>query len=75
MTARVRDDRPGRGQPSGHIDRATFSIPADCICSWSVIRAGVGWACISRLTYVNSLCRHRHVPAAPAVAVPGWGRP
>jgi len=66
----VRDLRAGMGQPAGHIDLPTFGIPADCICTWGVIRPGPGWACISRLRYRNSLCSHKHIPSQGAGRTP-----
>ena len=49
--------------PAPHvIEMPTFSKPADCKCSWSVVRPGVGMACISRLSWRSALCDHRHEP-------------
>lgn len=59
---RVLDLRGTMGQPAGHVDIPTFAIPADCKCSWSVIKPGPGWSCVSRLSYRSAMCRHRHVP-------------
>ena len=60
-------EHPFQGMGATHVDMPTFDIPVDCMCTWSVIRPGVGRACISRLKYANALCQHRHVPAgAPA---------
>ena len=47
------------------IEMPTFAKPPDCVCSWSVVRPGVGMACISRLTRRSYACPHRHeVPEA-----------
>jgi hypothetical protein len=68
VTARstVKDDRAGMGQPAAHIEVPTFGIPSDChaLCSWVVVRPGVGKLCVSRLKYANGLCRHRHTATA-----------
>jgi len=58
MKARTRilDLRPGSGQPAGHVEMPTFGIPQDCQCTWSVVRPGPGWECVSRLTYRSALC-------------------
>ena len=47
------------GDPSV-IEMPTFTIPSGCTCSWSVVRPGVGMACISRLTRKSGACLHRH---------------
>jgi hypothetical protein len=62
MSARITDHRAGAGRPSAHVEQPTYTIPADCACSWSVVRAGPGRECVSRLIYRNALCAHRHVP-------------
>ena len=44
------------------VEKPTIRIECDCKCSWSVIRPGVGIACISRLTRRSGICPHRHEP-------------
>jgi hypothetical protein len=66
MTRRTRviDLRAGNCKPAGTVEMPTFSIPPDCACSWTVVRAGVGMACVSRLTHISALCpaQRQHQP-------------
>ncbi len=71
MPRTVSEIRFGAGQPSGYTDVPTFDIPADCMCTWTILRAAPGRACVSRLRYRNTLCRHRHEPAPDPAA--RWG--
>ena len=64
---RTSDDRAAYRFAPGPvtIEMPTFEIPSGCTCSWSVVRPGVGKACISRLTRRSGVCPHRHeVPEA-----------
>ena len=54
-----------RGYSGGRVEIPTVDIQCDCMCSWTVIRAGQGRDCISRLVYPSALCRHKHVSQAP----------
>jgi hypothetical protein len=56
------DARVGAGRPAGEIVMPTFARPVDCKCSWSVVRPGPGWECLSRLSYRSAMCSHKHVP-------------
>ena len=40
----------------GHVVMPTNRIPVACSCSWSVVRTGPGYACLSRLTFPNRSC-------------------
>ena len=66
-----------RGHSAGRIEIPTVDIPCDCMCSWTVIRAGQGRDRISRLMYPSALCRHKHVSEAAIPqglsGVPGAG--
>ena len=62
--ARVVDIRSGLGRPVADIIQPTLTIPHECMCSWIVVRAGPGFACLSKIKYTNSLCSVRHDPAA-----------
>jgi hypothetical protein len=62
------DSRVGAGQVvGGTVRQPTHTIPADCMCSWSVVRPGPGMECLSDLRYRNTLCRHPHKPTLAAV--------
>jgi len=63
----------GMGRPVATIEMPTLAIPCSCSCTWTVVRPGPGMACISRLSYRNSLCICRHEPQQPAsfTLVPG----
>ena len=63
---RKADPRSGTGRPSSVIEMPTVQIPADCLCSWSVVRPGPGLDCVSRLAYVNAMCPCRHAADAAA---------
>jgi hypothetical protein len=60
MTQRVMDQRPGIGRVAETIEQPTHTIPGDCMCTWTVKRAGVGMAAISAMKYRNMLCPNRH---------------
>jgi len=66
MKARTRviDLRAGNCKPVATIEMPTFTIPSDYSCSWTVVRAGAGMACVSRLSHVNALCpaQRQHQP-------------
>ena len=81
MSSRTRivDIREGAGRLAGHVDSPTFAIPHGCLCTWSVVRPGVGWNCVSRLRYANALCRHIRdhqrvaVASAARITQDPWG--
>lgn len=58
MTARTRivDNRGIPGLTPSSVEMPTVEIPVNCMCSWSVVKAGIGRACISRARFFNSLC-------------------
>lgn len=60
-----RDSRDGSGRPVGDVVMPTLLIPERChdLCTWSVVRPGPGYACLSRLRYRNLLCPASHDPA------------
>jgi hypothetical protein len=60
----LRDARIGSGALSRMVEMPTVTIPGDCLCTWRVVRAGPGLACISSLWYRSGLCRHRHQDGA-----------
>lgn len=41
----------------------TQLIPCACKCSWAVVTAGPGLACVSRLKRRSAMCSYRHEPA------------
>jgi hypothetical protein len=66
----IRDERYGQME-AALITGVTAEIPCDCMCSWSVIKAGPGRAAVSQLRFRNSLCSARHPEPAPAAAAAG----
>ena len=69
-----KDARVGCGQMIyGSVRMPTIRIPADCMCTWVVVRPGPGIGCLSDLRYANALCPHRRqheTDAAAAVPMP-----
>jgi hypothetical protein len=64
VAERVKDSRQGTGRPTSVVEMPTLRIPSDCLCSWTVATPGPGLNCISRLSYANALCGHRHAAEA-----------
>jgi hypothetical protein len=60
VTTGIKDTRHGQGRVLGEIVQPAHTIPADCMCTWSIRRAGIGKAAVSYLRYRNSLCPNRH---------------
>jgi hypothetical protein len=46
----------GAGKPETEIIMPTFARPANCNCSWRVVREGPGMSCLSQLVWKNALC-------------------
>jgi hypothetical protein len=65
----VIDERKGIGRVTALVEQPTHTIPPDCMCTWTVSRPGPGKACVSRLTYANSLCVYRHAAMAQRAAL------
>lgn len=49
--------------PEQDVFAPTLTIPPDCLCSWTVVRAAPGLLCISKLKTASRACGHRHEPA------------
>lgn len=52
----VKSRPPDMGRPVLAIVAPTFGRDHRCTCSWAVLKAGPGLACLSRLLYAHSLC-------------------
>ncbi len=62
------DSRAGAGRVApGSVRQATLSIPAGCLCTWIVVKAGPGMECVSELRYRHLACSVRHVPSLTVV--------
>jgi len=60
----IHDDRLGAGIPVAAIIQPTFTIPHGCTCTWTVVRPGTGFACLSQLRYRSAMCpvQRQHKP-------------